>query len=304
MDGGGSWSTSAPVPGAPNTQACFLPAEQLVAGRRDQRGAPAQHGRGVGLVGQQGMRGEQARPDVGDDGHAEIGQLADVAGAGEPASEVRRVHLEHERGVLADGPGVIGAGDPVRGADFALLRVAARSSGMRKPSPISTSSPRATTISRPCARAIATSASAAAPLFATCAAAAAGTAASSAPTAPAPRGPRSPVARSSSTSQVPVCHHQRRAGRVGQRRPPEVRVQQHAGGVEDRAQGGGGGGQRVERGVDDLRRRQDTRPDGLLRGADRGLDPFTPQPGGGVGQPEIGQHRVGAGTPRRGSTSN
>ena len=80
----------------------------------------AQRGGGVGLVGQQRVRREQPRSDVGDDGHAEARQLVDPAGAGEAAHhEVRRVHLEHERGVLADGLGVVGAGDPVGGADLA-----------------------------------------------------------------------------------------------------------------------------------------------------------------------------------------
>ena len=78
-------------------------------------------------------------------------------------------------------------------------------SGMRNPSPISTSSPRAMIISRPAASAMATSAIAAAPLFSRCAAPAAGTAASSASTAGRPRGPRAPVPRSSSTSHVPAA---------------------------------------------------------------------------------------------------
>ena len=61
-------------------------------------------------------------------------------------------------------------------------------SGIRKPSPISTSSPRASTISRPAASAVAASTSAAAPLLTTCTASASGTAAASAAerAAPAP----------------------------------------------------------------------------------------------------------------------
>ena len=46
-------------------------AEQLVAGRGHERGAAGQRRRRVRLVGQQGVRGEQAGADVGDDRHAE-----------------------------------------------------------------------------------------------------------------------------------------------------------------------------------------------------------------------------------------
>jgi hypothetical protein len=71
-------------------------------------------------------------------------------------------------------------------------------------------------------------------------------------------------------------------------------VQQHSGGVEDGAERGGGAGQRVERGVDDVGRGQRALPHGLLRGDHRGLHPLAPQAGGDVGQPRVGQHRVGA----------
>ena len=60
-------------------------AEQLVAGRGDERGALGERGGGVGLVGQQRVRREQPGADVGDDGHAEARQLVDAAGAGEAA---------------------------------------------------------------------------------------------------------------------------------------------------------------------------------------------------------------------------
>ena len=53
-------------------------------------------------------------------------------------------------------------------------------------------------------------------------------------------------------------------------------------------------GQRVERGVDDVGRGQRALPHGLLGGDDRGLHPLAPQPGGDVGQPRVGEHRVGA----------
>src|SRR6266516_2786419 len=76
---------------------------------------------------------------------------------------------------------------------------------MRKPSPISTSSPRLTTISRSRARASPQSSNAAALLLTTCTARASGTAAASAASAPRPRRARWPVDRSYSTSVVPVA---------------------------------------------------------------------------------------------------
>ena len=76
---------------------------------------------------------------------------------------------------------------------------------MRKPSPISTSSPRLTMISRPRASASAQSSSAAALLLTTRAASASGTAAASASSAPRPRRARLPVASSNSTSVAPAA---------------------------------------------------------------------------------------------------
>ena len=55
-------------------------------------------------------------------------------------------------------------------------------------------------------------------------------------------------------------------GGGGERRAAEVGVQQHAGGVEHRPQGGGGGGQPVEDGVDDGLGGDLAAPDPLLRG--------------------------------------
>ena len=81
-----------------------------------------------------------------------------------------------------------------------------------------------------------------------------------------------PVARSSSTSHVPAATSSARRAAGGQRRAAEVGVQQHAGGVEHRPQGGGGVGQLVEDGVDDGLRRDLAAPDPLLRAADRLLD--------------------------------
>ncbi len=289
-------TASAPAPGAPSTSPACGPPSSLSPDAVTSAAPWRERGGGVGLVGQQGVRGEQARPDVGDDGHAEIGQLVDPAGAGEPAHhEVRRVHLEHERGVLADGRRVVGAGDPVRRADLAqpgpgrlqqrgdaeavadlhqlaagddhlpALRQRQRDERERRGAVVRDVRGR------------------------------------SGGHGSQQRADRARAARAALAGGQVQLHvararrdRKRRAGRVRQRRPPEVRVQQHAGGVEDRAQRGGGGGQRIERGVDDLRRGQRALPHGLLRRNDRGLDPHAPQPGRGVGQPGIGQHHVGA----------
>ena len=67
--------------GAAEQQPGLRAAEQLVAAGRDQVGPGTQPGPGIGLVGQQRMRGEQAGADVAHHGHAEPGQFGD-AGAG------------------------------------------------------------------------------------------------------------------------------------------------------------------------------------------------------------------------------
>lgn len=74
---------------------------------------------------------------------------------------------------------------------------------MRKPSPISTSSLRLTTISLPGAKVSAHSSSAAALLLTTCTASARGTASASAARVPRPRFARSPVSSANSTSVAP-----------------------------------------------------------------------------------------------------
>lgn len=79
----------------------------------------------------------------------------------------------------------------------------ASSSGIRKPSPISTNSPRLSRMSRPGASVTAARARAAAPLLTTWTSSAAGTASRRAAMAPRPRGARLPVPKSSSTSVYP-----------------------------------------------------------------------------------------------------
>ena len=74
-------------------------------------------------------------------------------------------------------------------------------------------------------------------------------------------------------------------------------MQQDAGGVEHRAQGGGDVRQRVEDGVDDGLGGDLPAPDPVLRRADRLLDQRTAQPGDGERDLGLGQHGVGAGHP-------
>ena len=120
-------------------------------------------------------------------------------------------------------------------------------SGSRKPAPISTSSPRLTTTSRPAARAVVASTSAAAPLLTTSASSAAGQAASSAARAPAPRRERGAGGQVEFDVDVAAGCDQCLDGGRGQRGAAEVGVDDDAGCVEHRAQGcrraGGDGGQ-------------------------------------------------------------
>ena len=117
-------------------------------------------------------------------------------------------------------------------------------SGMRKPSPISTSWPRETTISRPPASAASASTSAAAPLLTQIAA----SAPVSSQHAARRRGPGASRARrsrgrarGSSSPRPTACTCA--SGGLGERRAPEVGVQDDARGVEHRAQ------RRLERGA-------------------------------------------------------
>ena len=84
----------------------------------------------------------------------------------------------------------------------------------------------------------------------------------------------------------------RGAGSRGEGRAAEVGVQQDAGGVEDRPQRGGRGGQRVKDGVDHRLRRELPGAHALLRGRDRGLDERAAQVLGGLGDARLGEHRV------------
>ncbi len=100
-------------------QARLRSPEELVAAGGDQVRAVAEGRRGVGLVGQQRVRREQARADVVHEGDAEGGQLADGGALGEPLDlVVRRVDLEDHRRVGRDRLLVVGHGRAVGGADL------------------------------------------------------------------------------------------------------------------------------------------------------------------------------------------
>ena len=225
--------------------------------------------RGIRLVGQQRVRPQQAAADVVHDRGPQADEVGDRDRAGEAGDrEVAGVHLEHRAGAR----GRRRPRSRARWVRFVVPTSRSRAphdvmrSGSRKPSPISTSSPRLTTTSAPAASAVVASTRAAAPLLTTRASSASGTAASRASRAPGARGPRRPVARSSSTSTVPAAATSASPGGRGQRRPAQVGVQHDAGRVEHRPQRGGSRRQGLERGVDDPVRGEVARAHAVLRG--------------------------------------
>ena len=103
-------------------------AEQLVAGEAHERGAGAHraaHGRLVGQHGQ--VLGEVAGADVVDHRHAELAQLLDLHLLDEAElAEVGRVRAQDRAGAVADGVGVVGAAGAVGGADLDERRAGLR----------------------------------------------------------------------------------------------------------------------------------------------------------------------------------
>ncbi len=144
---------------------------------------------------------------------------------------------------------------------------AAMTSGMRKPPPISTSSPRETTTSRPAARAVHASSTAAAQLFTT--------SASSAPVSAqqggahgavaVPAGAPGEVVLQRGVAQRGLAHVVEHLG--AQRRAAEVGVQHDARGVDHPAEGAGGR----------TRRRPREARAGLARAARRGRPASSPR---------------------------
>ena len=77
----------------------------------------------VRLLGEGGVGREQARADVDDQRHAEVAEVGGRDGRGEAAHhEVRRVHLEDERGGVVDRAGVVVGVHAVGRADLAQAR--------------------------------------------------------------------------------------------------------------------------------------------------------------------------------------
>ena len=130
-----------------------------------------------------------------------------------------------------------------------LAPVDSSRAGRRKPSPISISSPRLITISRPAASTVAASTSAAALLFTTCTAPAAGTALASAASAPLPRRPLVPAARSNSRSVQPAAASTASLAAADSGARPRLVCSSTPGGVDHRGQRGRPGGQRGHRRV-------------------------------------------------------
>ena len=166
---------------------------------------------------------------------------------------------------------------------------------MRNPSPISTSSPRATTISRPAASAVATRASAAAQLLTTSAASAAGTAAAARRSRrrPARARARRWPGRARRRWSRPRLTASTAAGDSGAR--PRLVCTSDAGGVEHRPQAARGRGQRGEDRVD-ARPPAATSPAArpLLHALDDLLDQGAPQPPRRPAEPRRRRAGVGA----------
>ncbi len=158
--------------------------------------------------------------------------------------------------------------------------VEAMRSGSRKPSPISTISPRLTTTSRPAASAVVARTSAAAPLLTTSTSSrrrdglGAGR--------PAPRGRAGPARRSRRRTRrrrSPAAARQRLDGGRRQRGPAQVGVQHDAGRVEHRPQRRGAGRQRGDaRPASTSSGRARRARAAVLGGADGGLDGGRPEP--------------------------
>lgn len=89
---------------------------------------------------------EAAGAEIFVDGHREAAEFAQGRLAGEAADvKVRRVNAENKRGAIGDGGPIILNAGAVGGTDLDQVQPARRMmSGMRKPSPISMSSPRET----------------------------------------------------------------------------------------------------------------------------------------------------------------
>ena len=148
--------------GAAEQQPGLRAAEQLVAaGGHQGRAGPQRASPRPARRAAAGRGASRPEPMSATTGTPERGQLARPATAAvKPRDhEVRRVHLEHEAGLPGrrrrrSRPAWCGWWCPPRAA---ARRWTASRSGSRKPSPISTSSPRLTTISRPAASAVAAS---------------------------------------------------------------------------------------------------------------------------------------------------
>ena len=162
----------------PTTIAGLRAAEQLVAAEADEVGAGGERCARGRLVGD---LDERARAEVVEQRHAVLagdgGQLGERRALGEADdAEVRLVDAQQQRRLRTGSVAVVGgaafgsSSRPRRG----VAPERASTSGMRKPSPISISSPRETSTSRPSASAASASSIAAALLLTTIAASAPG----------------------------------------------------------------------------------------------------------------------------------
>ena len=279
------------------------PPEQLVAREGDQGRARLERLAHGGLrpqprrrsLGEPRARGvEQPGAQIGHHRRSHPGQLGDADRADEAFDPVvRGVHLEQQRrGLRLAGPVVVGDPGAVGGPhldqpapDSAMI------SGIRKPPPISTSSPRDTTTGRPAASAPATRSTAPAPLLTTSASL-------------GPAGPRQQPTGMVLAGAAPAVRrselevHVARLLVDGQGRSAEVGVEQHPGGVDHRLEPGsqlldldrcGTGVARRDGGPGGLDQQRVGQPrpgqrpgQGVDRGAVGALGPGPRRPAGGV----------------------
>ena len=276
-------------------QARLRSAEQLVAAGGDQSGAGPQPGVGVGLVGENRVRREQAGPDIADHQHPEAGELADADRRREALDQVvGRVHLQDERRAGADRPLVVSEHGPVGGAHLAdpgagglqqvrqpesvadLDQLAAADDdlppgGQRRGRQGQRGGVVVDHVHRPGRR----------------------------------DRPRESVERARAAAaalarrQVELhvraarrgLHRVTRGGR--QRRAAEIGVHENAGRVDHRGQGGGGRRQRGRRGVGDARRADGPGAGQFLGAGDRRLDQRPAEPLPRRDQARVGEHDVG-----------
>jgi hypothetical protein len=278
-------------------QPALRPAEQLVAGRGHQVGAGPQGGGRGRLVGQPRVRRQQPRPDVHHHGHWQGRELGDRHGRRETGDqEVRGVHLQHERGLVVDRSGVVREPHPVRRTHLAEARTH-RLQQLGDPEAVADLDQLparhhdgATRRER-----AGDQGECRGPVVDDVHAPGVGHGGGER----CHRGTAAPAAAAGGEVELHVGRARRHSERVHggrrQRGPAEVGVHEHAGGVDDPAQGGGHRGQVGERGRGHVVGVELAGAAPVQRAGHGLLDEGTAEPSGGLDQPRVGEHVVGAG---------